>query len=73
MDLTVKTLENTPDNIAEIERLGYVKSSVSKPNGLNKVLRYSVKRGVYWFTNKWVARKIEAEMNRSQVGTLIFI
>ena len=73
MDTTYNILDNTPENITELEKLGYTKSPVSKPDGMNKALCYSVRRGVYWFTDKWVARRIYAEINRRQVGTLIII
>jgi hypothetical protein len=44
------TLENTIDNVQSLEDKGYKQSPVSKPNGMSKVLRYDVKRMVYWFT-----------------------
>jgi len=42
-------IDNTKENIEELENKGYVKSPVSKPYGTNKILRYDRKRGVYWF------------------------
>jgi len=64
MDTTVQTLEYTPENIAMLEAKGIVKSSVSKPYSLNKAIRYSVRRGVYWFTDKWKAKYIDWKMGR---------
>ena len=46
------TLENTKENIIDLESKGFTKSSVSKSNSINKVLRYDVKRKVYWFSSK---------------------
>lgn len=72
MDTSVRTLENTQDNIKLLESKGYTKSNVSKPNGFNKVIRYSPNRGVYWFTTSHVAMYIEGEIYRRSVGTLYY-
>ena len=45
------TLKNTKENIQMLKRQGYNKSSVSKPNGMYKCLRYDTKRMVYWFSS----------------------
>lgn len=45
------TLENTEENIEKLEDRGYTKSPVSKPNGMNKVIRYNIKRKYYWFSS----------------------
>ena len=73
MDTSVQTLENTVENIAMLEAKGVTKSPVSKRDGMNKVIRYSVLRGVYWFTEKWVAKKIDNEISRMGVKTIILL
>lgn len=73
MDTTVKTFEYTPENLAYLKSRGFLKSATSKPYSLNKVIRASFKRGVYWFTDKWVAKKIDNEMYRMGVRTICII
>ena len=69
----VETLEYSEDNINELKSNGYIKSPVSKPMSLNKVIRYSIKRGVYWFSNKCSAHSSDCFFTRQNVGQIIFI
>lgn len=73
MDISVKTLDNTHSNIKLLISKGYKLSSVSKPDGLYKVIRYSCIRKEYWFTTGHVARCIDGGILRSQIKTLIII
>jgi hypothetical protein len=55
----VKTTENTEENIQLLESKGYTLSPVSKRNGMNKVIRYSHKRMVYWFSSDRIPCRVE--------------
>jgi len=69
----VETLKYSDKNIKELEELGYKKSSVSKPYSLNKVIRYSPKKGVYWFCSSSSAYSSDCYFTRKNVMQLIII
>jgi len=69
----VETLEYSDENIKELEDLGYTKSAVSKPYSLNKVIRYSPTRGVYWFSSSRAAHMSDCHYTRQKVVQLIII
>ena len=61
------TLDYSNENLENLENLGYKKSPVTKPYSQGKVIRYSPKRMVYWFTSKHVAEKITSFLNRKKI------
>jgi hypothetical protein len=73
MDSTTNTLNYSQENINELEAKGYRKSSISKPYSNGKVLRYSPKRGVYWFSSRRSAHNSDCFFTRQRVGQIILI
>ena len=77
MDYDTKRLEYTSENISSLEKKGYSKSSYSRRPNLNDVICYNTRRKVYWFTDKWIAAKIDAKIDakmfRSTVNHYIII
>jgi len=67
-----KTLENTKENILELERSGYSISPVSKCNGKGKVIRYNSIRGVYWFSSSRSAHMADCYFTRQRTETLYY-
>lgn len=65
------TLDNTKSNILLLKKRGYNKSSVSKPYGVTKILRYDTIRKVYWFSNNrhWYPQDVDM----IKTGSLIII
>ena len=73
MDSTTKTLDYSQENINELEAKGFKKSNVCKPYSKGKVLRYSPKRMVYWFSSRSSARNADCFFTRQRVGQIILI
>ena len=70
MDNPVKTLEYSKENIKLLESKGYTKSCMSKPYSRDKVLRYSAKRGAYWFTSRTTAHLGDCLFTQRNTGIL---
>lgn len=66
-----KTLENTKENINNLESMGYTKSSVSKPFNPISVLRYDTERMVYWFSGRKSVFISDCYFNQRNIVTLI--
>lgn len=66
------TLKNTVENIQMLEGQGYLKSSVSKPNGMNKNLRYDTNRKVYWFSSNRHYHPQDTDPNYEYPKTIIY-
>ena len=69
----VNSLRYSEENIKELEKDGYKKSSVCKPYSYGKVIRYDTERKVYWFSTSLSAYVSDCYFTQKNTKTLIII